>query len=672
MATSGYKDFNVNSTGTIKIRYKWTAGTPNIANNFTPVNWTLQLISTTSGSNIISSANKAYSVVTDGTTSSGTNAVGINGGATKTLASGSKNIYHNADGTKTFNFSFSQEIGITYAGAAIGTITGSGTGTLDTIPRASVLGTIANFTIGDSITIPITKYSSSFSDSINIYIGNLWIKTAGSITNNKTITFTEQEISNIYAATAGSTSAVFRFVNTTYSGSTAIGTSTKTATGAIGANIKPTISSVTMGEAVADIKTQFGFYVQNKSKIGFSINATAGNGSSIEAYETTINGAKYTTKTFTTEVLRTSGTNTYTVKVTDKRGRTATTSGTFTVTAYIVPQIATLGVQRCLEDGTINDNGGYAKVNATASITSLSSKNTKSFSLQYKKKSDYDWTTVQTYTSSYAYAVTNKIVPDIDPDEPYEFRILAVDYFEKDITKLVSLSTGYTILDIKADGKGIAFGGVSSKEGYQFFGKMYDRFNSSIQNGVALYESGMTDANTTIEELILSNTNTPTTDLWYVTTIFNSEKTAVASRTQIAHPYDKQLAMYTRYYVVGKGWSKWTATDIVSFTHADNNGHVHFANGLLIQWGKFTFTPSAANTVVSAIISFPIVYDETPRVGADPHSAEPNTIECSVGNGSSNYNALRSMTVYLRKTNTAATPFQWMAIGYKKPTEGVV
>ncbi len=666
MATSGYKDFSVNSTGTIKIRYKWTAGTPNIANNFTPVNWTLQLISTTSGSNIISSANKAYSVVTDGTTTSGTNTVGINGGATKTLASGSKNIYHNADGTKTFNFSFSQEIGITYAGAAIGTITGSGTGTLDTIPRASVLGTIANFTIGDAITIPITKYSSSFSDSINIYIGNLWIKTAGSITNNKVITFTEQEINNIYAATAGSNSAVFRFVNTTYNGSTAIGTSTKTATGTIGTNIKPTISSVTMGEAVSNIKTQFGFYIQNKSKIGMSINATPGSGSVIESYETTINGTKYVASTFTTEVLTTSGTNTYTVKVTDKRGRTATTSGTFTVTPYTVPNIATLGVQRCLQDGTLNDNGGYAKVNGSASITSLSSKNTKTFKLQYKKKSDYDWTTVQTYTSAYTYTVTNKIVSDINPDEPYEFRITAVDFFNIENTKVVSLSTGYTILDIKADGKGIAFGGVSSKEGYQFFGKMFDRFNTSIQNGVALYESGMTDVNTTTEELVLSNTNTPTSDLWYVSTIFNSEKTAVASRTQTAKPYDKQLPTFSRYYVVGVGWSEWTATDVVSFVHEHNNGHVHFANGLLIQWGKFTYTPTAANTVVSTTISFPIAYDETPRVGADPHAAEPHIIECSVGNGSSNYAALRGMTVYLRKTNTSAAPFQWMAIGYKK------
>ena len=672
MATSGYKDFNVNSGGNIKIRYKWTAGTQNIANNFTPVNWELQLISTSAGHSISSSASKSYTVTTDGTKTTGTNNVGISGNATKTLASGSKNIYHNADGTKTFDYSFSQAFNITYAGVSIGTITGSGTGTLDTIPRASVLGKIEDFTIGNDITIPITKYSSSFSDSINVYIGNVWIKTQGSITNNSKITFTATELNNIYAATAGSTSAVFRFVNTTYNGSTAIGTSTKTATGTINANIKPSISSVTIAEAVSNIKTQFGFYVQNKSKLNVTINATAGNGSTIEAYETTINGTKYVASTFTTEVLTTSGSNTYTVTVKDKRGRTATTSGTFTVTAYTAPSIASLGVQRCLEDGTINDNGSFAKVNGSASITSLSSKNTKTFKLQYKKKSDSEWTTSQTYTSAYTYTVTNKIIAEIDPDEAYEFRITAVDFFNIESNKTISLSTGYTIIDIKADGKGVAFGGVSSKEGYQFFGKMYDRFNTSIQNGVALYENGSTDVNTTIEELVLSNTNTPTTDLWYVSTIFNSEKTTTASRTQVARPYDKQLPSFARYYVVGIGWSKWTATDVISFTHADNNGHIHFSNGLLIQWGKFTFTPTAANTVVSATISFPKVYDEIPRVGADPHAAEPNIIQCSVGNGTSTYNALRSMTVYMMKTNTTAAPFQWMAIGYKKPMEGVV
>ena len=183
MAKSGYKDFNVTSNGAIKLRFSWSAGTQNIANNFTPVNWTLSEISTNSSANISSSVSKDYNVTFDGSYFEGTNTVGISGGATKILASGSKNIYHNSDGTRTFTFSFNQEIAITYSGTYIGTISGSGTGTLDTIPRGSVLGTISNFTIGNAITIPITKYSTSFSDTLNIYIGNTWIKRVEGLTN---------------------------------------------------------------------------------------------------------------------------------------------------------------------------------------------------------------------------------------------------------------------------------------------------------------------------------------------------------------------------------------------------------------------------------------------------------------------------------------------------------
>ena len=103
MAKSGNTTINVTSDGLIKLRYSWSAGTPNIANNFTPVNWTLQLISSSSSANINSSASKDYSVRTDGTPKTGTNTIGLSGGATKTLASGSKNIYHNADGLKAKN-----------------------------------------------------------------------------------------------------------------------------------------------------------------------------------------------------------------------------------------------------------------------------------------------------------------------------------------------------------------------------------------------------------------------------------------------------------------------------------------------------------------------------------------------------------------------------------------
>ena len=461
MATSGYKDVAV--AGSITLRFSWTAGTQNVENNYTPVNWTLKLISSNSTARISSTVAKNYSVTVDGKTWSGTNTIGLSGNATKTLASGSKNIYHNSDGTKTFSYSFSQEIAITYSGTAIGTKTGEGTGTLDTIPRGSVLGTIANFTLGNAITIPITKYSTSFYDVLTISLGGTVIKTVNGITNNASVSFTTAELTTIYSKLPSVTSGSFTFKLTTKTSSSGsnVGTSTKTATGTTSSTIKPTISSVSLVEGTSGLATQFGAFIQSKSTISGTVNATAGSGSSIDSYKVVINGSTYTSKTFTTGVLKTSGSNSYSVTVTDKRGRTASTSGTFSVTAYASPTITSFKVVRSDSSGNENNEGTYAKINLTASITSLSSKNTKTFKLEYKKRSATTWTAIETYTAAYTYTVTNKLVSGISADDPYDFRITATDYFSSPF-KTFNLSTAYTILDILADGQGIAFGKVST------------------------------------------------------------------------------------------------------------------------------------------------------------------------------------------------------------------
>ena len=460
MATSGYKDLAV--ANYITLRYSSTAGTQNIASNYTPVSWKLQLISSNSSANINSTASKDYSVTTDGSKKTGTNTVGLSGGATKTLASGSKNIYHDSDGTKTFSYSFSQEFAITYSGESVGTKSGSGTGTLNTIPRKSVLGTISNFTIGNAINIPITKYSSSFTDTLTIKLGSTTIKTISDISNGDDVSFTTAELNNIYSLLPSATKGTFTFTLTTKSGSTTIGTSSKTATGSINANIKPSISSVALSEAVAGIATQFGGYVQSQSKIKGTITAAAGNGSSIASYKTVINGNTYTASTFTTGALKTSGSNSYTVTVTDKRGRTASTSGTFTVIAYSIPQISTLDVVRCLADGTEDVEGEYVKINVKASIASVNSKNAKSFKLEYKTKKATTWTAIQTYTAGYTYTVTDSVKSGFSGDSPYDFRITAVDFFHS-ATKAASISTAYTIMDLKGDGTGVAFGRVATE-----------------------------------------------------------------------------------------------------------------------------------------------------------------------------------------------------------------
>lgn len=664
MAKSGYKDFTVTSDGYIKLRYSWSAGTPNTANNFTPVNWALSLISTNSKANINSTASKACSVTTDGTKKDVTNTVGLNGGATKTLASGSKNIYHGSNGKKTFSYSFSQAFNITYSGVSVGTITGSGTGTLDDIPRGSILGNIANFTIGNAITIPITKYSTSFSDTLNIYVGDTWIKRVEGLTNNQSVSFTTAELNNIYSALSNVTSGVFKFVNSTYSGSNIIGTSTKTATGTINANIKPSISSVALAESVSGLATKFGAYIQNKSKISGTITASAGTGSSIDKYDIKINGVTYTSSTFTTDVLTSSGSNSCVVTVTDKRGRTATSTATFNVVAYENPKVTNLSVVRCNADGTLNDNGNYVKVNGAASITSLSNKNDKAFKLEYKLKTATSWTTNETYTSSYIYTITNKIIANISADNEYDFRITATDYFGTPTAKQYPLSSGFTIQDVNKSGKGIAFGKVSSKNAMEINMSIYDRFDTLINNGLAVYKPGGVDAdpNTTLEELILTEANTPEGGFWYIRTVFYSNKTAEVNRTQIAYPYaynsNINNKIYMRIYVDGIGWSEWKQPNGDITTIDDNSGRALF-NKMSIEYGKVIITP-VANTPTSQTVYFSRTYEKPPIVIPVSSTGVIGTgvLGVSIANVTTTY-----VVIVLTRINTVQTGVHFLVIG---------
>ena len=149
----------------ITLRFNWSQSSQSIANNNSVVSWNLQLIA--SGGSISSSASKSWSVTVNGSNYSGTNTVGVSNGKTKTLASGSTTIAHNADGTKSFSFSFSQQFDINYSGVGwIGTKSGSGNGTLTTIPRTSSVSS-TNANIGENITITINRASSSFKHTLS-------------------------------------------------------------------------------------------------------------------------------------------------------------------------------------------------------------------------------------------------------------------------------------------------------------------------------------------------------------------------------------------------------------------------------------------------------------------------------------------------------------------------
>lgn len=128
-----------------------------VANNTSTVSFTLTLKRPYA---VSSSATKQWSVIINGTTYRGSGSIG--GSGDKVLLSGTQVIPHNADGTKTFGFSGSCQLDITWSGVPLGTISGSGTMTLTPIPKYAVIS--QNATGKTETTITMNWASDSIVD----------------------------------------------------------------------------------------------------------------------------------------------------------------------------------------------------------------------------------------------------------------------------------------------------------------------------------------------------------------------------------------------------------------------------------------------------------------------------------------------------------------------------
>lgn len=459
MATSGSTSVTVTSWDTLK--FSWSESSQSTANNTSTITWKMELIAGSSG-RISSSAYKDWSVTVNGESYSGTNKIGISNNSTITLASGTTTIAHNSDGTKTFNYSFSQEFAITFSGNYIGTKSGSGSGTLDTIPRKSSL-TVANGTLGTAQTLTVTRESSSFTHTITYKCGNA-SGTVVSKSSSTSISWTPP-LTLAQQNTTG-TSVSVTFTITTYSGSTSVGSSTKTATYTIPSSVKPSVS-VGVTDATGYLGT-YGSFIQGLSKLKIVATASGSQGSTIKSYKTEADGKTYTAATVTTDVLKGSGTLTIKVTVTDSRGRTATASTTITAVAYKPPQITELVVYRCTENAVADPSGQYLAVDFDAVVTDLNEKNSATYTLQYKKQTDDEYITEELTALSGAYVIYGATtVFEAVPNASYNVTLSVTDNF----TSSTKTGTGPSVKKVwsylKKAGEivGIAFGKIAEFEG---------------------------------------------------------------------------------------------------------------------------------------------------------------------------------------------------------------
>lgn len=366
---------------------------------------------------------------------------------TKTL-----NISHNSDGTKTLTCSAKidhQLVDSSYQ---------SYSQTLTTIPRKSTLS-VGNGTLGTAQTLTVTRQPSSFTHTITYSCGSA-SGTVASKSTSTSISFTPP-LSLASQNTTG-TSVSVKYTITTYNGSTSIGSNSYTKTCTIPASVKPTCS-VTVSDAT-NYSSTYGGYLKGLSKFKVVVSGTTSYGSDISSYNTTVDGSTFTSSSFTTSVIKSAGSSTISSKVTDKRGRSDTKNVIVNVLNYNAPRITKLYINRCNSDGTKNEQGEYTKVTYSYTVSSLNNKNAVSSILQYKKSSLSTYTSITLESSSSDYTATNKTyVFKTDSGSSYDVTLRVSDNI-KTSTRYTSVSTGFTLMHWKSNGRGMAIGKISEKD----------------------------------------------------------------------------------------------------------------------------------------------------------------------------------------------------------------
>ena len=510
MATSGTIQEAIR-TG-YRIQIAWTVDSQSVANNTSTVTAKVQLVSTGSSYTINSTASKSGSLTINGTKYTFNFTASLSGNQTKTLFTKTVTVSHASDGTKTCSFSATCGINVTLSGTYYGNVTASGSGVFNTIARASSISSVTSSVSvngTNAVTVNITRAASSFTHTVVFSFGS-YSKTTTGVGTSTSYAIPTSWLNAIPNATSGTANVTV----TTYSGSTKIGSAvSKNFTLTVPSTVVPTISAVSLSEAVSGLAAQFGTYVQNKSKIAVSITAAGALSSTIKAYKTTIQGANYTAASFTSGILTQSGTSTVTITVTDSRGRTASTTRSITVTAYDAPKITSFQGFRCLADGTENYEGTYLNAAVNFSISSVGSKNTASYTVEYKLKTATTWTAL---TSGSVYALNSSIISAsglFGVDNSYDIRLSVKDFFTT-VRSTFEIPTAFTLIDYNASGRGIAFGKVSElTEGVEFALPMRSAYGELISSPVMIPSNQDLNALTSPGFYVVGNVPTAVTIL---------------------------------------------------------------------------------------------------------------------------------------------------------------
>ena len=390
--------------------------------------------------------------------------VTIGGSGTKTLATVTNiKIPHDSNGSKHFDFSFSQELKVTLSGNYVGSVSASGGIDCDVIPRATkpycTPGTVK---FGESVTIKTPRASSDFGHVITY---SFYDKTEQIADNQWNDEFRWTVPTSLISKMPNASQFYICFRVDTYSRSGKfIGSNYCTLDVVLPSGYGPTVTGITYTNEDAAIAKRFGAstIIQGVSKVKCNVSTSTKNGATITYYQNEIDGQSIPgpNSFFTTQPLKSSGTVVLKSTVTDSRGQKATLSKNISVTQWWSPAVKNVNAQRWnVSSNKADDDGTAVKITYSFSIAPVNNKNDKNVMIQYKNGET--WTTLATYTDSYS--AENKVyissAGKFSTDNAYSFRVLVKDYFTTDgVAAYAAIAPSFKLLDFSADGRGIGVG----------------------------------------------------------------------------------------------------------------------------------------------------------------------------------------------------------------------
>lgn len=456
---------NFGYSGAYTIELVWTQGTQDTSNNTTALHFACTVYSN-GGGFTYSGQGRTDTLTVGGVTvhPQHGNYV-VPGGGSVLLWESDVTVTHDEDGSYTDKaVSVGILIDTTFSTSGyIGTVTASGTITLDTIPRASSLS-YGEITLGQRNTVTIQAASSAFKHRLYLRVGEF---TAPMVYDKAGGTYgITPSVDDFAPQITDSDSASGTLLLQTYDASgTMIGYKNEPVNVIVPASAGPNVSTGWATASYDNTETAaaaIATFVQgySKAKVTFDDNKIETQyGATIQGYEISCAGVTNGASPYLTDVL--TGTRASIVcTVTDSRGHTASETLTVTLYPYRSPTLSSLELYRGDEDGTANDEGVCIWAKAALKYSDIDGMNTCSLQGFYRLAGGSYGTGIN-LASKQAKILTNAALID----SSYVAKIVAQDSLGNSRQYEVTIPTANAAFHIKDGGKAAAFGKYAEEDG---------------------------------------------------------------------------------------------------------------------------------------------------------------------------------------------------------------